>query len=107
MAKDSILVTVSMHSALHDAIQDCKHTFFLQTNWVAFYLCFGNTSLTIMILLCCTHLVLVDHDSGLLDVVLPLTSLCKGGGIIIVSFSKVFEVLVPPSSLDIFVCGIF
>ncbi len=54
-----------------------------------------------MVLLCCTHL--VDHDGGLLDVVLPLTTLCERGGIIIVSCLRNFEVLEPPSSFDILV----
>ncbi len=43
----------------------------------------------------------MDHDSGLPDMLLPLTVLCERGGIIKVSCPKDFKVLVPPSSFDI------
>ena len=95
MAKDSILVTVSLHSALRDAIQECKHTCFLRRG-------LGSFLLFLFVALC-----LVDHDSGLSDMLLPLTIHCERGRIIIVSCPKVFEVLVPPSSFDIFVWAIF
>ena len=55
MAKDSILVTVSLHSALREAIQECKHTCFSTRGLGSFfYLCFVNTSFTLKIPLCCT-----------------------------------------------------
>ncbi len=71
-------------------------------DWVAFLLVFWehqsytkDSSLL--------YFVFVDHDSGLPDMIYPLTVFCERGRIIIVSCPKVFKVPVPPSSFDNFV----